>query len=217
LAVAHLHLSVAAVALFPRGAVAQSPSRTPTDSDTSAIQSEVRPPRVSGAARDSARQLDAAGARMAQAGRYSTALALWRHAAQIAPDDQAAHFNAGMMFEVTRHAADALREFRTAYRLKPDPHILYHLGVSFYNVGKPDSALKWFLAATAADKHDIESWGYAGFTASLLGQDSAAVGYWQHALELNQHFFEKVEPQQRDRYEHSVQALSARRDSSASR
>ena len=216
-AVARLLLSPVAVVLLPYRSEAQQPSPTPTDSAAGGAQPEVGTRRVSSAARDSARQLDAAGARMAQAGRYTDALALWRHAAQIAPDDQAAHFNAGMMFELTRHAADALREFQVAYRLKPDQHILYHLGVSFYNVGMPDSALKWFLAATATDRKDVASWGYAGFTASGLGRDSAAIVYWQRALELNRHYFEKAEPQQRERYEHSLQVLAARRDSTAPR
>jgi len=208
-----LALSTAVVMIAARPGAAQNPAVSRNDINVN----RARPGLADSAAlaRDSARVLDGAAARQARGGHYDAALELWKKAALLEPDDLAAHFNAGMMYEFTYHAADALQEFQTAYRLKPAPQMLYHLGVSFHNVGVRDSSLKWFRAAIAANPRDVASWGYAALTEAEMGRDSAALIYWGHALRLEPHYFDKAEAQMRPIFEHSLAVVKAQRRSIA--
>jgi tetratricopeptide (TPR) repeat protein len=190
-------IAAAVLTVAPLAAGGQGPTGFQNDT--------IDPP----AARDSAQRLDAAAVRLARFGSYREALALWQQAIQVAPNDFNAHFNSGMMFEVTRQAQAGLREFQLAYAMHPMTQLLYHLGVSFHNVGMRDSALTWFVAATDAQPRDVMSWGYAGFTAAELGRDSLALTYWRRALELQPRYFDLAEPQQRPLYERCLREATA--------
>ena len=203
-------MGVIMITALPYAASAQSPATRPVGAT---VNDSIDSPAV----RDSAYKLDAAAASLAQRGKYAPALALWQQATKVAPNDRAAHFNSGMMFEITRHPQEGLHEFQIAYALYPDPQILYHLGVSFHNMGARDSALTWFLAATTAQPRDVESWGYAGFTAAELGRDSLALVYWRRALALQPRYFDFAEPEQRPVYQRVLRSAAAARPADSTR
>jgi tetratricopeptide (TPR) repeat protein len=192
-----LGLALAVLAAAPATAQQSRTERAPKDTVDSR------------AAQDSAFRLEMAAVPLAQSGKYAEALTLWQDAARIAPGAWDAHYNSGMMFELTGHADEGLKEFQTAYAIWPSPALLFHLGVSFHNIGQRDSALTWFVAATDHDPHDVMSWGYAGFTAAEMGRDSVALTYWRRALALQPRYFEMAEPEQRPLYERCLREAGA--------
>jgi hypothetical protein len=72
------------------------------------------------------------------------------------------HFQRGLAHYNLYEYKDAITEFEAAYRLHPDPSILYNLGQSYRLSNQPDEALKFYKtylreAAAPPNRREVES------------------------------------------------------------
>jgi len=80
-------------------------------------------------------------------GQFAEAIALWRKALLLDPNDGKAHYNLAVSLTRTGHPAEALPEYRRASELTPDAIRLAGYGWALAQDGKPDEAIVHYRKA----------------------------------------------------------------------
>jgi len=123
---------------------------------------------------------------LAERGESLAAIAEWRKALEISPEDAKAHNNLGTVLWRTGAHDQAVTQYLKALELKPDyPEASNNVGVAFVHQGKWEEAITHFRKALerypdSADLHN--NLGRACFGKGDIGD---AIEHWSKAVRLN--------------------------------
>ncbi|RPJ50012.1 MAG: tetratricopeptide repeat protein, partial [Acidobacteria bacterium] len=123
--------------------------------------------------------------KLGERGETHAAIAEWRKALAISPDDAKTHNNLGIVLWRTGDFDEAVTHYRKALELKPHyPEASNNLGVAFVRQGEWDYAITHFRQALetypdSADLHNNLGRAYAG-----KGQTGKAIEHWRTAVRL---------------------------------
>lgn len=147
---------------------------------------------------------------LSQSGDYSGAVGPWRRVTLLRPAQFSAHYNLGLMYELTRKPSLALDAFKAALGhardLRSTQTSVWHIGVSYANAGRLQDALSWFREASALDSTDASAWHYAAFAAASLGRWKEAMSYWARTDALAPNFVAQAQPAERAMYDRALKA-----------
>lgn len=113
------------------------------------------------------------------------ALATWKEALAIAPDDPQVQNSLGMAYFIHGDVTEALEHLREAIRINPqfsEGH--YNLGMSLMHLGHPDQALPELQADVAIEPRDAAGEEAVAVVNDELGNSSEALNHWRKALAI---------------------------------
>ncbi len=122
---------------------------------------------------------------LGEKGETEAAIAEWRRALKLSPDDAKAHNNLGIVLWRKGQFDEAVTHYLKALEVKPDyPEASNNLGVAFVHRGKWDAAITQFQKALqtypdSADLHNNLGRAYAG-----KGKFDKAIEHWRNAVRL---------------------------------
>jgi predicted TPR repeat methyltransferase len=130
-----------------------------------------------------ARQYHQAGAAYAGQGLVHQALACFREAARLRPDDAAAHNNLGLMLAARGETAEALASYRRALALRPDyAEAWNNLGILHVRQRRPAEAVRCFRTAVGLRPDYVEALNNLGNVLFAQGRLGAAGRCYRQAL-----------------------------------
>jgi Flp pilus assembly protein TadD len=131
------------------------------------------------------------GLALAQQNRLEEAVAEFREAARLAPDQYYNHGNLGNLLDDLGRPEEALTEYREAVQLKPDsPSLNDHLSEVLVELGRLDEALTECTNAARLDPTDPLPSYETGRVLLQRGRDNEAVHHFREALRLDPDNFE---------------------------
>ncbi|MCX5796363.1 MAG: tetratricopeptide repeat protein [Elusimicrobia bacterium] len=126
------------------------------------------------------------GALVAEQGRLDEAMAHYRAAQRIAPDDMEAYTNLGRAFAKQGRLAEAIAQYEAALQLAPaQPTINNNMGLALFRAGRQEEAVAHFRRALGADPEFVEA--YANLAGALIAQGKLdeAIAQCEAALKLS--------------------------------
>ncbi len=146
------------------------------------------------------------GALHADRGRWSEAAAMFRRAAEVAPDSYRAYSNLGGVSVLGCDFGTALPALRKALELKPDdPIAASNLGLTQLWTGRPGEAVATLETASRNAPANFQVWGAFGDALAETGAKERAAQAYGRAIELAQG---AVRLNPRDAAAHSVLGTS---------
>jgi len=125
------------------------------------------------------------GQALARRGETETAVACYRRALAIDPENELAHNNLGYMFAVKERPADAIYHYRQAIRYKEDYATPYNnIGVLMYNSGRVEEAITFYRKAIQLEPHYCEPKSNLASALVTRGQAREAVPLFQSVIDL---------------------------------
>ncbi|MBV8315995.1 MAG: tetratricopeptide repeat protein [Planctomycetaceae bacterium] len=125
------------------------------------------------------------GIALATAGRTEAAIAAFRAALRLRPDDACAHYNLGLALAAGGQTEAAIAEYRAALRLRPDDAAAHvGLGIALATAGQTDAAIAEFRAALKLRPDDACAHYNLGTALAAAGRADAAVAAYRAALRL---------------------------------
>ena len=119
-------------------------------------------------------------------GDMEAAIAEWKTALAMSPDEPAALYNLGVALAVTKHDDEALLTLRKALELKPtDAKTQSGLGIALLRAKQPDEAMVHLQKAIELNPRDAKAQGALGSVLAERGQIQEAIPHFQQALELD--------------------------------
>lgn len=126
---------------------------------------------------------------LAAKGRYDAAIAEWRKAMAISPDDPKAHNNLGVAMVRKGDTGAAMAEFRRAIELRPEyAEARYNLGSALALGGAVDPAIAQFRQSVAINPRYAEAHVELGAALLQTGRAPEAVAHFVAALEIDPQF-----------------------------
>jgi tetratricopeptide (TPR) repeat protein len=113
------------------------------------------------------------------------ALATWKEALAIAPNDPQVQNSLGMAYFIHGDVAEALEHLRQAIRINPqfaEGH--YNLGMSLLHLGHPDQALPELETDVTLEPRDASGEEAVAVVNDELGNSSEALNHWRKALAI---------------------------------
>ncbi len=113
------------------------------------------------------------------------ALATWKEALAIAPDDPQVQNSLGMAYFIHGDVAEALEHLRQAIFINPqfaEGH--YNLGMSLLHLGHPDQALPELETGVTLEPRDASGEEAVAVVNDELGNSSEALDHWRKALAI---------------------------------
>ena len=157
-----------------------------TASNTNASARPAKPPGGEHAA-----ALIAQGNQLLSQGKDTEALALYRQAEQLMPQDEDVHYNLGIARARLGQTNEAVAEYETALRIFPDyVEVHNNLGNLLLRSGKVDEALKHFRAAIKALPDYAPGHNNLGNALRKAGKSQEAVIEFVKASELDTNYWE---------------------------
>jgi tetratricopeptide (TPR) repeat protein len=118
-------------------------------------------------------------------GQTGAAIATWKQAIDVSPDDAKAHSNLGVLLESAGRIDEAVAQYQKAVEAEPDyPHGYTNLGVALARSGKLDQAIGYFEKAVRLSPTDADAHANLGGALAEAGRIDEAVAHCQRALEL---------------------------------
>jgi Flp pilus assembly protein TadD len=131
------------------------------------------------------------GLALAQQNRLEEAVAEFREAAHLAPDQYYNHGNLGNLLDNLGRPEEALTEYQQAVQLKPDSSSLHdHLSDVLIELGRLDEAMTECTNAVQLDPVDPWPSYETGRVLLQRGRDNEAVRHFREALRLDPDNFE---------------------------
>jgi tetratricopeptide (TPR) repeat protein len=113
------------------------------------------------------------------------AIARWRKALELSPDDAKAHTNLGVLLADTGKLDEALAHYRKAVEAEPDYPLGYtNLGVVLARGGKSSEAIPYFEKALELSPRDADAHSNLGAALAELGRLDEAIAHCRTALEI---------------------------------
>jgi predicted O-linked N-acetylglucosamine transferase (SPINDLY family) len=146
-------------------------------------------PQASGLAPASAGELNHRGITLAQQGRLDEAIADFRRAVQIDPDNAVAHGNLGLALILQGRLDEAIANCRRCVELKPDVAEGYsNLGRAWMAQGRIEEALACFRRALELRPGFAEAHNRLGLALQAQGNWQPAAASYRQALQANPAF-----------------------------
>lgn len=121
-----------------------------------------------------------------RAGRLEDALAAYRAAQSLRPDDPEAASLTGLALAQSGRAAEALPLLERAAELAPaDPGVRFNLAEGWVYAGQPDRALAVFRQVLELKPGFVAAWSRIGDLEAQRGDDAGAAHAWSEALEVD--------------------------------
>ncbi|MGA2577243.1 MAG: tetratricopeptide repeat protein [Bryobacteraceae bacterium] len=119
-------------------------------------------------------------------GELEPAIAGWKNALALSPDEPAALYNLGVALADSKRDEDALVPLRKALALKPtDARTQTGLGMALLRTKHPDEALEHLQKAIELNPRDAKAQGALGSLFADRGQIQEAIPHFERALELD--------------------------------
>jgi type II secretory pathway predicted ATPase ExeA/Flp pilus assembly protein TadD len=126
------------------------------------------------------------GVDLARHGRLDEAIAVFREASDLEPNDPTAQYNLGLAFLQNGQAEDAVRALRNAAGVAVADAALHRtLGSALRQSGDLDGAMKAFREAVRLDPRDTSSYRQLGFVLRERGRFDEASDATAHAVALD--------------------------------
>lgn len=103
-----------------------------------------------------------------------------------AQNDIDATFGLGIAYVEISEYRKAIECFKRVHEWAPDryPSAVIMLGMCFYKIGRPESAVKYLKDAIEADSNSMEAWYYLGVVYESTEQIKQAIDAYQNALRI---------------------------------
>jgi len=112
-------------------------------------------------------------------------LTLWTDVVSKSPGKARPHLNLGSELMRLGRMDEAVNEFKSAVRFKPDyAEAYYNLGVAFNKMDRPDEAIEQFGIALRLDPDDAEALNNLAISFGMKGLIDYAISYFEAALRL---------------------------------
>jgi tetratricopeptide (TPR) repeat protein len=119
-------------------------------------------------------------------GETETAIAEWKNALAMSPDEPKALYNLGVALTDTKRYEEALAPLRKALELKPtDSRTHASLGVALLRMKQLDEALEQLQKAVELNPMDAKAQGALGSLLAERGQIQEAIPHFARALEVD--------------------------------
>jgi tetratricopeptide (TPR) repeat protein len=116
---------------------------------------------------------------------YDDAIATWRKALELSPDDAKAHSNLGVLLANRGKLDEAVAHYKKAVALEPDlPQGYTNLGVALARTGDSAGAIAYFEKALEFNPSDADAHSNLGAALAEVGRLDEAVRHCQTALHL---------------------------------
>jgi tetratricopeptide (TPR) repeat protein len=121
-----------------------------------------------------------------KSGDTAAAIATWRQALTLNPNDDGGHNSLGVLLATKGEFVAAETEFQTTLRLNPEFRDIHsNLAVALAGQGRLDEAVVEFEKALAADPRSIEAQNYYGRLLARRGETEKGMAHIRKALELD--------------------------------
>jgi len=122
----------------------------------------------------------------AEKGRYEEAIAGWRRALELSPNDARVHMNLGVSLTRAGQPREGLAHYRKAVELDPEyPEAHMNLGVALAGAGALDEAIAHYETALQLDPEYLEVYSNLGAALAAAGRLEQAIASYRKALQLD--------------------------------
>jgi tetratricopeptide (TPR) repeat protein len=122
---------------------------------------------------------------LSKAGRYEEAVAEWKKALELSPENDKAHNNVGLLLVGIGKFEEAIPHFEKTLKVNPEyPAAHSNLGVALAGIGKLEEAIAEFVNALAVDPDSAEAHNNLARVLARKGNLDEAITHFQKALEL---------------------------------
>ena len=119
-------------------------------------------------------------------GQYEAAIAEWKKASELGPEDAKVHMNLGVALAGAGKFDEAIICYRKALDMDPgDPEALMNFGVALAGTDKLDEAIAQYQKALEIDPDYPEAHNNLGAALARTGKLDQAIAQYQKALEVN--------------------------------
>ena len=126
------------------------------------------------------------GAELQAQGRTDEAIAHYRRAIALAPDDFSAHLNLGSALRLRGQTADAIDAYHRALSLRPnDADAHYNLANALMDAHRDDEAIREFMTAAEHDPESVEIENNLGIALAGKGRNQEAAAAFTRALAVD--------------------------------
>ena len=128
------------------------------------------------------------------AGQYEEAIASYKEAIRIKPDDADAHYNLGVTYGESGQYEEAIASYKEALRIKPDDaDAHYNLGYVYRELGQYEEAIASFKKSIHIKPDDADAHYNLGYAYRKLGQYEEAIASFKKSIRIkpddaNAHF-----------------------------
>lgn len=117
---------------------------------------------------------------------FEQAVAEWRKAMALSPEEPKVHYNLGVALARLGHNGEAVAEFRKALELNADDAETHtNLAILLVRAGKPDEAIPHFRRALELKPGDANAYSNLGGLMAETGQVDGAIEQFRKALEID--------------------------------
>jgi tetratricopeptide (TPR) repeat protein len=122
----------------------------------------------------------------AEKGRSEEAIAGWRRALELSPNDARVHMNLGVSLTRAGQPQEAMTHYQKAVELDPDyPEAHLNLGVALAAAGRVEEAIAHYQTALELDPEYLEVYSNLGAAQAAAGRLDLAIACYRKALELD--------------------------------
>jgi Flp pilus assembly protein TadD len=123
---------------------------------------------------------------LARKGRHEEAVAEWKKAMELGPDDASVHMNLGVALAGSGRLDEAIAQYRKALELSPDnPETHLNFGIALAGKGDLDQAVAHYRKALEINPDYPEAHNNLGVALAAAGKLDEAIGHYQQALAAN--------------------------------
>ena len=148
------------------------------------------------------------------AGQYEEAIASYKEAIRIKPDDADAHYNLGVTYGESGQYEEAIASYKEALRIKPDDaDAHYNLGYVYRELGQYEEAIASFKKSIRIKPDDANAHYSLGLAYDESGQYEEAIASYKEVLRIkpddaDAHFFLVLAYVNAGQYEEAIASYS---------
>jgi uncharacterized membrane protein YjgN (DUF898 family) len=148
------------------------------------------------------------------AGQYEEAIASYKEAIRIKPDDADAHYNLGVTYGESGQYEEAIASYKEVLRIKPDDaDAHYNLGYVYRELGQYEEAIASFKKSIRIKPDDADAHYNLGVAYDESGQYEEAIASYKEVLRIkpddaDAHFFLVLAYVNAGQYEEAIASYS---------
>jgi len=119
-------------------------------------------------------------------GEYKKAIAAYKQAIRIDPDDAHAQYNLGIAYRKLGRLNEAIAAYKQAIRINPDDaDAHYNLGIAYDKLGRDSDAIEAYKQAVRIDPDHAQAHYNLGVVYDKLGRNSDAIEAYKQAIRID--------------------------------